>query len=534
MKIKYDKLFLLVLFIIGLITSFSYGAYFDQNNEQVILFSNIKEYLGHLPFDTRLEQEFSDAGIVEISANIERDHGISAYYPVFGIWYLNQGYSYLASTIWHVYTFLFVFFVGCCSLYFLAKDLFKSKQIATAVTLLFYFTPRIFAESHYNNKDLVLLSCVLACFFWGWRVIKKCSVVNVLLFAVYGAIAFNTKIIGAWFFGIIGLYILCYYIFTKQFNRNILGKMLLCIGTWFVVYILITPASWNNIIEFFEYILIYAVNFNRWSGSILYDGRLIHAEYTGIPHKYLPTMILFTVPVGILLSIVCGAALLVFDFFRSKFKKIFEMEGYVLMAAFAGVVPLAYAILAKTPVYNGWRHFYFVYAAMIICAGYGIYRIKGMVKNSMLYNALRCGMGAYILVLFVGIMINYPQEHSYYNWIAGDGIEDSYELDYWELSMRQACESIVKDSPDDEKVSVGALNWLTEYVVELNMNVLPDDMKVKMHIEDSWENADYVIINTTYAIMYNMTEYEYIKEQYELTDKITSYGNTICEVYKKQ
>ena len=42
---NYDRSFLLILFLVGLLATFSYGVYFDQNTEQAILFSNMKEYL---------------------------------------------------------------------------------------------------------------------------------------------------------------------------------------------------------------------------------------------------------------------------------------------------------------------------------------------------------------------------------------------------------------------------------------------------------------------------------------------------------
>lgn len=48
------------------------------------------------------------------------------------------------------------------------------------------------------------------------------------------------------------------------------------------------------------------------------------------------------------------------------------------------------------------------------------------------------------------------------------------------------------------------------------------------------QQAEYLIINTTYAFMYSQVEYQQVKKEYSIVKQITSYGNTICEIYKKK
>lgn len=245
-------------------------------------------------------------------------------------------------------------------------------------------------------------------------------------------------------------------------------------------------------------------------------------------------MILLTVPVGIILLIFAGAVLLFRDLIKEKFKNFFEKEGYFLVVAFSGFVPLAYAILAQTPVYNGWRHFYFVYSAMIACAGYGVYGLQKMAKQKVTRKILHgCGV-VYIGVLIVSIMCNHPQEHSYYNWLAGKDLEDYYELDYWDMSVWQAYNVIYKDAVGEGKVTVSALNAPTMWGLEGNWHALPQEKKEKMLITEEWEQANYLIINTTYANMYSVDNYANIKRSYKLIGDISSYGNITCEIYRYQ
>lgn len=535
MKRRWNKVFLLLLFAIGLLATFSYGAYLDQSSEQDILFYNLKEYLIHIPGESDLEQELNAADVIAISDSVERDHGVAVYYPIaLSMWRLNVGNPRAGNVLWHLYTYIFFFLAGCRPLYYFTKDVFKSERTAAFVVSIFFFTPRIFAECHYNNKDIILLALFAGCIRNGWRLMHECSTKNVIFFSVAGAFAFNVKIVGAWYWGLIGIYVLLYYVFTKQFTRNVFAKMCLCILSWIAIYIFITPACWADIVAFFQYIFLYAVNFNRWTSYILYQGKMIHTEYTGIPHKYLLTMIFLTIPVGIMVMIFAGGVWLAVHLFKTRGKCFLSMEGYLFVIALCGAVPLMYAMIAQTPVYNGWRHFYFSYVAMIICAGYCVYQLEQRVTGTVLQKAMHGGEAVYVALLLLSIGMNHPQEHSYYNLLAGSRVEQNYELDYWELSVSQAFDIIQENLTEMESTTVSALNTTTMWGLEGNWEILPQDFKDRVTLTPEWETASYVIVNTTYANMYSMEEYSELKREYVMIDEISSYGNIVCEVYRRK
>lgn len=365
-------------------------------------------------------QSMDAADIVRISESVDKDHGVAPFYAAGIVWYINQFFTRAGSFFWHIYTFLLVF-MGICSLYFLSKDLFSDSDVvqnkagfsaasitSPLITLLFFLTPRMFAESHYNNKDMILLALVLTTLYTGHRLLRNLSLKNILLFAAAGAFTTNVKIIGA----------------------------------WLIIFMLITPAAWDGLLEYVLYNFSYAVNFDRWVGFILFDGRLLHTQYTGIPRKYLPVMILLTTPLGILLLITVGATLLLCKIYKARFKLSLQSEGYILLTSLAGFIPLIYAILSATPVYNGWRHFYFTYASMIIVAGYGLYRLLDWLfqkKKGILAVSIPA---VYIGLLALSICLNHPYEYGYYNILAGKNVQHRYEMDYWELSAANAYESI--------------------------------------------------------------------------------------------
>lgn len=530
---KRDKgtLFLMGILLIGFFTLFSYGAYLDQASEQSILFGNVKEYLIRFAKDTHpLVQELTEQGVVEISVNNDRDHGMAVYYPAFIVWYINKQSPCVGNIFWHTYTFLLVFW-GMCSLFFLCRELFHNGRISAFVVLLLFLTPRMFAESHYNNKDVVLLSLTFTMFYWGKRMMRDKSVTSLCMLAFTGALAANLKIVGIWIFGAVGLYLLFYFIVTRQFNRKLSGKAIGCIVLWIGLFILLTPACWPDMIDFFRYFFSNAVDYVRWHDYVLFDGRMLHKDYTGMPRKYLPVLMALTIPMGIILLSIAGGVAAVADFIREK-GRCLEDTGYVILMMVVGGVPMAYAILMATPLYNGWRHFYFVYAAVIMGAGYGTFRLRQMaaLRGKEIYvKAVAVG---YLILLAGGIALNYPQEHSFYNVLAGQNVEERYELDYWDMSIKQAYESILDYEESGEAV-VGALNLPTQWGLNRNLEILPKSRREKITIAEEWRDARYVIINTTYAYMYTREEYIWIKENYKLIDSICSYGNVICEVYGK-
>lgn len=531
MKQKTSVLFLMGILLVGLLTLFPYGAYLDQISEQRILFANIEEYLIRIMGeDNGLVRDLQEYGVLPISIDRDRDHGMSAYYPAFPVWYLNGISGYVGSVFWHGYTFLIIFW-GICSLFFLGKELFQSEKAAGFMTLLFFLTPRMFAESHYNNKDMVLLSLCFTMFYWGMRLMKDKSCKSLCMLSFAGALAANTKIVGCWIFGALGLYLFFYFIVTKQMDKKLLGKAVLCVALWFGLWVLLTPGCWDNMPEFFAYLFLGAVDYNLWHDWVLFDGEMVHQDYTGIPRRYLPTMMLYTIPVGILLLCVVGVIFVVADCIRRKSGHTKD-AAYILAVLVIGGVPLTYAVLAATPVYNGWRHFYFVYASMILGAGYGAFRLWELARAKGRQKIMAVLAGGYLLALAAGIAVNYPQEHSYFNFLAGKNVVERFELDYWDMSVKQAYDSVLKDA-EGRQVSVGALNLPTWWGLDENWQCLRKTQQEKLIIAEEWQEAEYLIVNTTYAVMYSEEDYRSIQEKYRQVDAFTSYGNVICEVYKK-
>ena len=109
----------LILFIFGIANIGDYGMPWDECTEVSILLANAKEYMLQIfPEGSKIH------GLAEliygepISRNIERDHGIAAYYGFLPLMYLTNYEHPATMYAWHIYTYL-LWFLGLICLYFL-------------------------------------------------------------------------------------------------------------------------------------------------------------------------------------------------------------------------------------------------------------------------------------------------------------------------------------------------------------------------------------------------------------------------------
>lgn len=530
-KIHWEYWVLGLLCVVGFICTWGYGIYLDQDLEQKILYSNVLEYLSLLPGKlSGMGKEIADSGIVGIRIFEERDHGIAVYYPVSFVWHLYKSNAFVGNLVWKTYTCL-VCMAGFLAFYKMGKKVFSNPLTSFFTTLFFVLTPRIFAEAHYNNKDMILLAMLLLLTYVTSLLREKITVKRMLLFALFGALAFNTKIIGLFFVAMMGLYLIVDALIHKKATMKFWIQALTCVVLMVVFFVILTPSAWGGIVEHCKYCLSYAVNFSRWNNFILYNGTKIHHDYTGMPRKYLPIMMLLTVPVAI--WVLLGIACIVMVYVVLKKKAWWKEEKYLfgLLVGATGFIPLMYAILSATPLYNGWRHFYFVYVSVMIMVGLAIeFLLNCSLKKVGLVS--KVVMTLVLSYLAIGIMMNYPQEYAYYNFLAGEEVELRFETDYWEVSTREAFDIVEKDC-DTDKCSVGVIEVIQGWGIDEQYEASSKKLQDKIEITREWQNADYVIVNLTYAFLYSEETYQYIVENYELVDTVYSYGNRLNEVWRK-
>lgn len=543
--------FLTAMFFTGLFTLGQYGCYYDEGGERQIVGANIKEYvLRLLPEENSIRQFYLEADshitdvdgkpISRISQSVERDHGAAIMYPVFPFLLLGIP-SRVQTLIWHGYVFV-IFFTSVPAMYFIGKTLLCSRFAGLLNAAIYFFTPRIFAEGHYNNKDILLLAltadlfALVLCAVKKYRQSGKQGSFLFLLMAVVAGFLMNLKVIGI---AIVCLFGLMYIVMLTSSGMTS-GRTALCsaalLGLSLVFYFLFTPAMWGGVREikdFFKYLFANAQDFSRWDQLILFNGALYKHSVNPLPKDYLYTLILLTTPVYIIVFSIFGIINTLIRLFREKSSFLCGFDGGVLItSAVLVLVPTAYATFSGVHIYNGWRHFYFVYAGIIPLCTYGILRTGILIKArfgnaAKLYNV---AVTAIVCFSILCTVINHPFQYAYFNFLAPHA-DERFELDYWNVSVKSAINYVIADSCEmskpptvgysDSNTKIGLMSTAMFSGNEDKIRIVPEDIE-----------ADYVIENITYSNIYGQHCFD--SSKYTPIKTFCPYGNKICVVYKHE
>lgn len=523
---------LLLMFIVGLLVSTDYSMGWDEPHEIRILQRNVRAYADtFLGSDSQVVYVYEEMGLTSIASDVEKDHGQAAYYP-FALYmlqprFLTGNYDYVSVAIpYHYYTFA-VCFTAVIAFYILVNELFNDRRLALLCAVTLFIMPRFFAESHYNNKDMVLFSLLMDSLCFGTRAIKHRKIFDALLFALFAALAANTKIIGIFFFGVIGIFYIIYLSIKKLWDRKALIIMAVTIATFCLLYYAFTPAMWKDPIGFFEYCFNNALHFSRWTGNVLFGGQIYRPSEGELPRRYLPQLMLMTTPIFIsLLAVVgfCRAGAAIFGKEKHRGPVAFDQLFFVLMMMCCSLIPLLLSIVTKSLVYNGWRHFYFCFAGIAVLMAYGLdmlWHKWPKVSTSLLLAA--------ILLTSAQNIMNHPYQYVYYNFLARDNIAQTYELDYWVVSAREGLFYIAKDSSGDIKLSCWdrGSSWNVTY----GFGYLSSEDRSRIELLEPFDcSADYLLENTTYKYLDGTPP---VPEEFHLEKVISAYGEPILNIYKR-
>ena len=492
----------IVLFILmavfGLLVTPDYGMPWDELTEIRTLGTNVREYAGLiLGPDQKPAQSSTGLEFPDVACNVDIDHGQSVYYlfsPALFLQYGDGGARTLM-LFWHSYTFL-VFMAGVVAIYLLSSYLSKDWRYGVAASLFFYLSPRFFAESHYNNKDIMAMIMILYCLLFAIRLIEKKTVASALLFALFGALATNMRITGLAFFGLCGVLYLVTLFVRREWSVKAVLLSVLSLTGFVAFYFSLTPGLWNDPAKFIQYVYARSSNFSDWPGYVFYMG---HAQRP-VPWHYIPVMIAITTPLLLLALMIVGNVTALVSPFRTKAKELFagEQKYYVMMLVFVWVF-LGFAMITRPILYDSWRHFYFLYGILVLLAVYGLKSIIDQLKGKWKWAAVGA-VGAQFLAMLVMVILSHPFQFVYYNVLAGGNPGAKFDLDYWNVSQAKTLIQLIDTVDSNEQISVTAADWYTGDGLEKAYNILPESYKSRMRLIFVGQytiarGADYLMIN---------------------------------------
>ena len=420
----------------------------------------------------------------------------------------------------HLATFI-LFFVSLIFFYKLIKLRTGSSLISSTSVLILFLTPRIFANSFYNSKDMVFLSFFIIAIYYSSKFLKKQNNKNIVLASLFCALTIDTRIAG--------IIIPFFLLFIFFIETLIAGKKLkfLALSKYFSLLILFIiffwPFLWQNPLKNFveAYIVVskYPINF-----EFLFNGSFISTS--SVPFYYHVQWILISLPVINIFLFFLGIFFFIFDFKTNyrKFYPNFIQDLFVFLILFSVIFLTVFLNITS---YDGWRHFYFIYPLIIFFSICAINRI-------LLFNNTKT---KYLIIFFVftsiiynlfWIVKNHPHQNVYFNFLAGKNLTNKFQMDYWGLSYKQNLEIMFLSETDNKEIKVHNLSSNKLFYHSLS---LKDKLRDRIKIVSDIEDADYVVDNFNYREKPNLF---YLEKYFETLNEIVVDGNKINVLYKRK
>ena len=183
----------------------------------------------------------------------------------------------------------------------------------------------------------------------------------------------------------------------------------------------------------------------------IFEGKVEWSDFH--PWYYLPKYMAITIP----LIIFAGIATFILNT-KKNYSNIHKMQ--LWMVLFTILFPLAFVLLKESNLYGSWRHFLFVYPAIILLAALGLHAFFTRFKNRLVQLAAIALLLALSFHPVKFMAANHPYYYLYYNELVGGlkGAYGNYETDYYYHSMREAARWLqqhLANEPASNPVIVG-------------------------------------------------------------------------------
>jgi hypothetical protein len=423
-----------------------------------------------------------------------------------------------------------LFAVGVICFSVAAGRAYKSRLVGVLGGVFLILSPRILAESFNNPIDLPFLSLMAISFFTLQLFLERKSVPRALLHGFACGLAIDVRLSGVVLPAITLLVLALRAVLDphERAQRSLLQDFLVFPVATGIAVTAFWPTLWSNPpIEFLQAWRI--MSHFPWAGEgVFYLGKSLPGSK--LPWHYLPVWIAITTPLLYLALSAIGIAGFVRRVIASP-RAALQQHQTELIALLWLILPLAAAIALRPVMYNGWRHFYFVYPALLLLSLAGLRDAHALVSSTAGERARR-----YAGMLFTGIVVfslggtaafmirNHPQEYVYFSSSIGGirGAEGRFELDYWGAGYKQALERLLAEDKRRE-IRIAVANTPGR----INVLSLQRGLRARLIVAEGPEDADYFLTNH-----YNQHGKYPDKPQYPEAFSVTVDGVPIVTVYR--
>jgi len=399
--------------------------------------------------------------------------------------------------------------------FFFKTNIYISKNyILSNISLLLLISfPRFFAEQHYNTKDLYLCGLSIMIFYFGFKILNKLKIKNILLFSFFSALAISTRLSAT----LMPSFIMFFFILKNGINIKSFKICGIVLFSFLVFFYISFPFLWesslNNFITVFN-----KLSNHSWNGYVLYLGN----EYknTETPWHYIPIWFIITTPIIYLIYFLIGLIYSVFIFFKNGIHRIAHTLDkykfmYINLAIFLST--LFALIFFQNNTYNGWRHSYFLF----ICFLLFIVSFISSHQSKIFKIFSKYLLFVLIISNIIWIYKNHPYENLYFNTLVKKPYQQ-FDLDWWGLSNYEQIRFVL-DFDKSNQIRIWAASGTSIKATTKNLLTLKE--KDRIIVVENKDDADYILNN----YINNLKDYS---KEYKLINELKVSNSRINSLYK--
>jgi hypothetical protein len=433
-----------------------------------------------------------------------------------------------------------IFFIFLCSAFCFYKIIlgrFNNLNLANFGFLIYVFSPRIFGNIFFDNKDILFLSIITFNFYFFYKYLKNNCLKNLFFLSIFCALSTSTRIIGL-------LLPLSFFltIFLKGMSENKLIKNLKIIIFFIFFYLIFLFLHWPYLwtLSFEQWTNFFSPFFQAMNPTVFFNGEYYQSKY--LPISYLPLWIILTTPFHITVLSCIGFFFMTKRFYKryirieSNTKKICydlwssRKENFDLVIFFNFLLVILLYFSVNLALLSGWRHFYFLNFFLIYFTCFSVYLILNKLRNSKRKIIfLSSFLSFFILIQIFDIYKYHPFQSSYFNNLISKSTKENFEIDTQSLSRVHALKEILKEQMN--YIVLGTASWTP---LENARSLIPKKMWSKLNfVGTNFENADFIYSNHYYEVDINYNKKYQIPKNFSLYKTFSIDDTKIYSIYKK-
>jgi len=269
---------------------------------------------------------------------------------------------------------------------------------------------------------------------WWVKGFKWSSLLRLTLFAgiLLGALT-SIRILGP----LAGLLVVLYFLLRHE-RLPLAGLAPYALIAGLVTY-LTWPYLWESPLGNFIQVIQHMSN-NPKAPPVLFNGVITSAE--SLPRLYLPVMLLITLTLPVWPLFISGLVLLL----RRVIHR--QVEWRALSAVLLWfLIPFAYVLLRRPPIYDGYRHFLFILPPVFIVSAFAFQAVSDWLRQKWLYPLL---LVVFALPGILGIIFLHPYPYTYYNALVGGtgGAFRRFDTDFWLTCYKETMSYVNETAPE--------------------------------------------------------------------------------------